>query len=131
MALIYEVVKEEDRELFNSFVPSRKANRNTMWVADKERNIYFFWIGGETRENIYEYFLSCNNLKIYIYTEERCGNEAHIWINQISMPKVLENNKEKLEEIVDIIKNVIDVMFEDTIVVFERIVNPTFRKGDN
>ena len=41
MALVEEKVKEEDRELFNSFVPNRKANRHTKWVVDREKNIYF------------------------------------------------------------------------------------------
>ena len=39
MALVEEKVKEEDRELFNSFVPNRKANECTKWIVDREKNI--------------------------------------------------------------------------------------------
>ena len=42
MALVEEKVKEEDRELFNSFVPSRKANECTKWIVDREKNIYIY-----------------------------------------------------------------------------------------
>ena len=131
MGFVYEVVKEEDRELFNSFLPSRKANRNTMWVADKERSIYFFYIGGEIRESIYEYFLAWDDLKIYIYTEVRCSKEdVHIWINTISMPKVLRNNNDKVKEIVKIIPDILKKMYKSKLI-FEKVANPTFRKGDN
>ncbi|MDE6208948.1 MAG: hypothetical protein K2M73_04625 [Lachnospiraceae bacterium] len=131
MAFIYERVKEEDRELFNSFVKSRKANKYTRWVADKERNIYFFWIGGESREYTKEYFLAWNDLKVYIYTEVKCGKEdVHIWIKRISMPKVLSNNNEKINEIVDMIPEILQMMYRSKII-FEEIVTPSFRKGDN
>ena len=35
MALVEEKVKEEDIELFNSFVPNRKANECTKWIGRK------------------------------------------------------------------------------------------------
>ncbi len=75
MELVYEKVKEEDRELFNSFVPNRKAYECTKWIVDREKNIYFFWTGGEVRESIYEFFMSLDNLKVYIYSNKVCGRK--------------------------------------------------------
>ena len=132
MGFIYEKVKEEDWELYNSFLPNYEmADRFTRWVADKERNIYFFWTGGEIRESMYEYFLAWDDLKIYIYTELRSGNEyIYIWIKQISIPKVLSNDNEKINEIVDMIKEALQIMYNNKII-FKKIVEPSLRKGDN
>ena len=132
MAFIYEKVKEEDWELYNSFLPNyEKADEFTRWVADKERNIYFFWTGGEIRESMYEYFLAWDDLKIYIYTELRSGNEKiYIWIKQISIPKVLSNDNEKINEIVDMIKEILQIMYNNKII-FKKIVEPSLRKWDN
>ena len=130
MALIYEVVKEEDRELFNSFVPSRKANINTKWVVDKERNIYFFWIGGEMRESEAVYFLSWNNFKINIYIELKCGNYAHVVIKRILLPDILRVKKEKIKEIVDIIPELLQLTFRRKII-FEEIPEVSFREKEN
>ena len=131
MGFIYEKVKEEDWELYNSISPRLKAGKHTRWVVDRERNIYFFWTGGETRECIEEYFLSWYDLKIYICIEVRCGKEdVHIWIKQISMPKVLNNNNDKINEIVDMILEILQMMYRSKIV-FENKVTPSFRKGDN
>ena len=44
MALVYEDVKKEDWDLYNSFVPSKKANDCSMWVVDRE-NKYIFLLG--------------------------------------------------------------------------------------
>lgn len=136
MAFVYEKVKEEDWELYNSFLPNEKADRHTRWVADRERNIYFFWIGGEIRESIYEYFLAWDDLKIYIYIVEKMykDNEdrrnAHIWINSISLPKVLSDNDNKVKEIVETIKVALQMQYTNEII-FEEVAEPSFRKGDN
>ena len=133
MAFVYEVVKEEDRELFNSFVPSRKANSSTMWVIDRERNIYSFWIGGEIREEEKIYFLAWDNLNIYIYTKVRIYKEtehvykAHIWINRIILPKVIKKDKKKINETVEIIKEMLQIRYENK-VLFEEISEVTFRE---
>ncbi|MDE6208943.1 MAG: hypothetical protein K2M73_04600 [Lachnospiraceae bacterium] len=135
MAFVYEVVKEEDRELFNSFVPSRKANRNTMWVVDRERNIYSFWIGGNVREYIDVYFLAWNDLNIYTYTETKMyretigGQKVHIWIKRILLPDILKNDSEKIQKIVDMIRDILQKQFESQIV-FEEIAIPTFREEE-
>ena len=38
MALVEEKVKEEDWELYNSFLPNiEKADKHTRWVVDREK----------------------------------------------------------------------------------------------
>ena len=136
MALVYEKVKEEDWELYNSFLPNEKADRHTRWVVDREKNIYSFWIGGETREEEKIYFLAWNNLKIYIYTKVRIyvetehGQKAHIWVNHISLPQVLESDEKKINEIIEITKEMLQLIYEYK-VFFETMPKITFRRGDN
>ncbi len=129
MALVEEKVKEEDRELFNSFVPSRKANECTKWIVDREKNIYFFRVGGEAREHIDVYFMSWNNIKIYIYTESRIivGGRVYIWIDSILIYKKLDNKSEIVKEIIDTIKAALQIRFDNSIK-FQRIANPTFEE---
>ena len=132
MALVEEKVKEEDRELFNSFVPNRKANRHTKWVVDREKNIYFFWTGGEIRESMYEFFMSLDNLKIYIYTRiaKYVQGGMYIWIDRISIPKKISDNNEKKEEIVLLVKEILQIIYNNK-VVFQNVEKPVARKGDN
>ena len=129
MALVEEKVKEEDWELFNSFVPSRKANECTKWIVDREKNIYFFWTGGEARECIDVYFMSWNNIKIYIYTESRIivGGRVYIWIDSILIYKKLDSKSEIVKEIIDTIKEALQMMYDNPIE-FQRIANPTFKE---
>ena len=129
MALVEEKVKEEDRELFNSFVPNRKANECTKWIVDREKNIYFFRVGGEAREHIDVYFMSWNNIKIYIYTESRIivGGRVYIWIDSILIYKKLDNKSEIVKEIIDTIKAALQIRFDNSIK-FQRIANPTFEE---
>ncbi len=132
MALVEEKVKEEDWELFNSFVPNRKANRHTKWVVDREKNIYFFWTGGEIRESMYEFFMSLDNLKIYIYTRiaKYVQGGMYIWIDRISIPKKISDNNEKKEEIVLLVKEILQIIYNNK-VVFQNVEKPVARKGDN
>ena len=127
MALVEEKVKEEDRELFNSFVPSRKANECTKWIVDREKKIYFFWVGGEARECIDVYFMSWNNIKIYIHTESHSivGGGTYMWINRILIYKMLDSKI--VEEIVDTIKAALQIQYENPIE-FQRIAKPTFKE---
>ena len=129
MALVEEKVKEEDRELFNSFVPNRKAYECTKWIVDREKNIYFFWVGGEARECIDVYFMSWNNIKKYIYTESRIivGGRVYIWIDSISIYKKLDSKSEIVKEIIDTIKEALQMMYDNPIE-FQRIANPTFKE---
>ena len=129
MALVEEKVKEEDWELFNSFVPSRKANECTKWIVDREKNIYFFWTGGEARECIDVYFMSWNNIKIYIYTESRIivGGRVYIWIDSILIYKKLDSKSEIVKEIIDTIKAALQIRYDNSIK-FQEIANPTFEE---
>ena len=134
MGFIYEKVKEEDWELYNSFLPNYEtADRFTRWVADKERNIYFFWIGGETREEENVYFLAWDDLKIFIYTKVRIYEEtdnvdkAHIWINRILMPKAIKKDKKNINDTVEFIKEMLQIIYENQ-VFFEEISEVTFRE---
>ena len=129
MALVEEKVKEEDRELFNSFVPNRKAYDCTKWIVEREKNIYFFRVGGEAREHIDIYFMSWNNIKIYIYTESRIivGGRVYIWIDSILIYKKLDSKSEIVKEIIDTIKAALQIRYDNSIK-FQRIANPTFEE---
>ncbi len=129
MALVEEKVKEEDRELFNSFVPNRKAYDCTKWIVDREKNIYFFRVGGEAREHIDVYFMSWNNIKIYIYTESRIivGGRVYIWIDSILIYKKLDSKSEIVKEIIDTIKAALQIRYDNSIK-FQEIANPTFEE---
>ncbi len=130
MALVYEKVKKEDWELFNSFVPNRKANRHTKWVVDREKNIYSFRVGGVARECISVYFMSWNNIKVYIYTESRSVESGiYMWIDQIIIYKIFEKGfeNEVVKEIMDTIKTMLQIRYDNSIK-FQRIANPTFEE---
>ena len=129
MALVEEKVKEEDRELFNSFVPNRKAYDCTKWIVDREKNIYFFRVDGEAREHIDVYFMSWNNIKIYIYTESRIivGGRVYIWIDSILIYKKLDSKSEIVKEIIDTIKAALQIRYDNSIK-FQEIANPTFEE---
>ena len=133
MALVYEKVKEEDWELYNSFLPNiETADKYTKWVVDRDNNIYFFWTGGEMRESMYEFFMSLDNLKIYIYTRiaKYVQGGMYIWIDRISIPKKISDNNEKKEEIVSLVKEILQIIYNNK-VVFQNVEEPVARKGDN
>ena len=129
MALVEEKVKEEDRELFNSFVPNRKANECTKWIVDREKNIYFFWVGGDYRDSSDIYFMFWNNIKIFIYTESWSvvGEGIHMWINKVLINKKLDSKSEIVKEIMDTIKTMLQIRYDNSIK-FQRIANPTFKE---
>ena len=129
MALVYEDVKKEDWDLYNSFVPSKKANDCSMWVVDREKNIYFFWVGGDYRDSSDIYFMSWNNIKIYIYTESRIivGGRVYIWIDRVSIYKKLDSESKIVKEIIDTIKEALQMMYDNPIK-FQRIAKPTFEE---
>ena len=130
MALVYEKVKKEDWELYNSFLPNiETADEYTKWIVDRENNIYFFRIGGEVRECIDVYFMSWNNIKIFIYTESHSivGGGTYMWINRILIYKMLDSESEIVEEIVDTIKAALQIQYENPIK-FQKIVKPTFEE---
>ncbi|MDE6208944.1 MAG: hypothetical protein K2M73_04605 [Lachnospiraceae bacterium] len=65
-----------------------------------------------------------------MYKESTGEQKAHIWIKQISMPKILNDNNDKINEIVDMIPEILQMMYRSKII-FEEIVTPSFRRGDN
>ena len=129
MALVEEKVKEEDRELFNSFVPNRKAYECTKWIVDREKNIYFFWVGGDYRDSSDIYFMFWNNIKIFIHTESWSvvGGGTHMWINKVLINKKLDSKSEIVKEIMDTIKTMLQIRYDNSIK-FQRIANPTFKE---
>ena len=129
MALVYEDVKKEDWDLYNSFLPSKKANDSSIWIVDREKNIYFFRVGGEVRECIDVYFMSWNNIKIFIHTESWSvvGGGTHMWINRILNCKIFDSKNEIVKEIIDTIKEALQMMYDNPIE-FQRIANPTFEE---
>ena len=129
MALVEEKVKEEDRELFNSFVPNRKAYECTKWIVDREKNIYFFWVGGDYRDYTKTYFMSWNNINIFIYTKSWnvIGEGTHMWINKVLIYKKLDSKSEIVKEIIDTIKAALQMRYDNSIK-FQKIANPTFEE---
>ena len=128
MALVYEKVKEEDWDLYNSFLPNiETADKHTRWVIDRENNTYFFWVGGDYRDSSDIYFMSWNNIKIYVDTESHSiiGGGTYMWINRILIYKMLDS--EIVEEIVDTIKDALQIQYENPIK-FQKIANPTFKE---
>ena len=129
MALVYEDVKKEDWDLYNSFLPSKKANDSSIWIVDREKNIYFFRVGGEVRECIDVYFMSWNDTKIFIHTKSWSvvGNSIHMWIDSILIYKKLDSESKIVKEIVDTIKAALQIQFKN-LIKFQRIANPTFKE---
>ena len=130
MALVYEKVKKEDWELYNSFLPNiETADNYTRWVVDRDNNIYFFWVGGDYRDSSDIYFMSWNNIKIYVCTESHSivGGGTYMWINRILIYKMLDSESEIVEEIVDTIKAALQIQYENPIK-FQKIVKPTFEE---
>ncbi len=130
MALVYEKVKEEDWELYNSFLPNiETADEYTKWIVDREKNIYFFRVCGDYRDSSDIYFMSWNNIKIYIDTESHSiiGGGTYMWINRILIYKMLDSESEIVEEIVDTIKVALQIQYENPIK-FQRIAKPTFEE---
>ena len=129
MALVEEKVKEEDRELFNSFVPNRKAYECTKWIVDREKNIYFFWVCGDYRDSSDIYFMFWNNIKIFIHTESWSvvGEGTHMWINRILICKIFDSKNEIVKEIIDTIKAALQIRYDNSIK-FQRIATPTFKE---
>ena len=129
MALVYEDVKKEDWDLYNSFLPSKKANDSSIWIVDREKNIYFFRVGGEVRECIDVYFMSWNDTKIFIHTKSWSvvGNSIHMWIDRILIYKKLDSESKIVKEIVDTIKAALQIQFNN-LIKFQKIVKPTFKE---
>ena len=54
----------------------------------------------------------------------------YIWIDRISIPKKISDNNEKKEEIVSLVKEILQIIYNNK-VVFQNVEKPVARKGDN
>ena len=114
MGFVYEKVPEADWELYNSFKLRnydrnglKEANQFSQWTADRDRDIYFIFIGGVTLEMPEEYAIIWNGEKIIIYVERRSvvvnstSREIQWSIDFISAPKLLMARKDELISIIE------------------------------
>ena len=117
MGFVYEKVPEADWGLYNSFKLRSygregvsKANQYSFWTVDRERSIYFIFIGGGANELPYEYAIIWRGEKILIDVEARSMvtddplGELHWRIDSIIAPRSLESRKD------DIVPLVLDVV---------------------
>ena len=73
--------------------------------------------------------MSWNNIKIYIDTTSwsMVRGGVHMWIDSISIHKKLDSEGEMVREIVDTIKEVLQIRYANSIKFIE-IANPTFEE---
>ncbi len=117
MAFIREWVQEKDWELYNSFElyynnEREEANQNCLWTIDRERNIYFIFLGGGALERPQEYALIWEGRKIWMMVESKSIREqpndklrAHWKIEGIRAEKSLEKYQ---DEMMSLIEEVLD-----------------------
>ena len=93
------------------------------WNVDKEREIYFIYLGGGTLERPSIYALIWKSKKVIISVESRSYKDNVHWlIESIKASKALEHDKEK---IVEIIKEVVPISYGCN-VIFEVFPEPVF-----
>lgn len=128
MAFVKEKILEENKELFDSFNlcydgVKREVNKFTYWLVDKEREIYFIYLGGGALEHPYVYALIWKNRKVIITVESRSYKENVHWlIESIKASKSLEQDK---KAIIEIIKEVVPITYGCE-VIFEVFPEPVF-----
>ena len=54
----------------------------------------------------------------------------YVWIDRISIPKKISDNNEKKAEIVSLVKEILQILYNNKIV-FQSVEEPIARKGDN
>jgi hypothetical protein len=57
------------------------------------------------------------------------GN-MYVWIDRISIPKTISDNNEKKVEIVSLVTEILQILYNNKIV-FQSVAEPIARKGDN
>ena len=128
MAFIKEKVLEK-LELFESFNltydgKKREANESTMWYVDKEREIYFIYLGGGAWQIPTTYLLIWKNRKVIIDVEVRpTENEVHWKIESIKSSNQLQKQK---DDLINIIKEIGAVMYKKRGMIIEAIPNILF-----
>lgn len=128
MAFVKEYLTKQDKELLDSW-KIRKEGKfidpsiYKSWNVDKEREIYFIYLGGGTLERPSIYALIWKSKKVIISVEARSYKEDVHWlIASIKASKALEHDKEK---IIEIIKEVVPI-FYGCKVIFEVFPEPVF-----
>ena len=153
MAFVKERIPEADKELFNSFEICDHTFRGRgrilewhderQWVADREKGIYFTFVGRDSDENhTFQYDLIWKGKKIIVnyifWVKDEPGKEFALTYNQvictvvgIRAPKELQQYE---EEMIEIIKSVIRCHFTIDIFsdrVFDNKSSTEFKKIAN
>ena len=128
MAFVKEYLTKKEKELLGSW-KIRKDEKfidpsiYKSWNVDKEREIYFIYLGGGTLERPSIYALIWKSKKVIISVESRSYKDNVHWlIESIKASKALEHDKEK---IVEIIKEVVPISYGCN-VIFEVFPEPVF-----
>ena len=128
MAFIKEKVLEKNRELFESFNLTFReekidASEFTSWYVDKEREIYFIWLGGGALETPKTYALIWKNRKAIIYVETRPSNDKTTWIMDMIASKQLESQK---SDLMNILSEITFIMYKGKKVEFQLLSDIEF-----
>lgn len=127
MAFIKEKVLEKNRELFESFNltydgKKRKVSEATIWYVDKERDIYFMYLGGAL-ETPKTYELIWKNRKAIINVETRPSNDKTTWIMDMIASKQLESQK---SDLMNILSEITFIMYKGKKVEFQLLSDIEF-----
>ena len=133
MAFIKEWLKEEDWELYNSFElyydhKLKKANENRLWTVDKERDIYFIFLGGGGLDVPEEHAIIWQNRKIRIMSDTKAVTEKtsgktflHWAVTNIWAEKSLEK---KESELIQLIREILSWGCENLVI--DQMAEPVF-----
>ena len=134
MTFVNEYIPEKDWELYNSFQLKTYDNKSilhadeyTMWVVDREREIYFIRLGTGAFEQPEVFSIIWHGKKIIIHVDAKVqvtesSNCLHWDISYVCAPKVLESNK---NEIISLIKELAFFNTNERFVL-EKIAEPLF-----
>lgn len=128
MAFVKEYLTKQDKELLDSWKICKEgkfidSSIYKSWHVDKERKIYFIYLGGGALERPRIYALIWKGKKVIISVKSRSYQENVHWlIENIKASKALEHDKEK---IVEIIKEVVPISYGCE-VIFEVFPEPVF-----
>ena len=106
MGFVKEMVCPDSEMLYNSFMIEYegeicKANKYMSWYVDKERDMYFSFLGGFTNERAASYVLVWKNKKIMIEVDVKPTKDVVYWsILRIKAAKELELYRDEIEEII-------------------------------
>ena len=128
MAFVKEYLTKQDKELLDSWKICREgklieSSIYKSWNVDREREIYFIFLGGGALERPSIYALILKNKKVIISVESRSYKDnVHGFIESIKASKTLEHDKENITEI---IREVVPI-FYGCEVIFEVFPEPVF-----